>query len=97
MIVAPFGNNLRKDSDAASKLSGSSSHNAGLQGVGGTGGGASLAPPSSSSVGGAQSPAMIYQHIHDMATKRISTLEYLRRALVAPKNLHATHYRAMES
>ncbi|KAI9651502.1 MAG: hypothetical protein M1829_002709 [Trizodia sp. TS-e1964] len=27
-----------------------------------------------------QSPSMVYQHIHDMASKRISTLDYLRKA-----------------
>lgn len=40
------------------------------------------APPLTSGGGtfGPQSATAIYQHIHDMATKRISTLDYLRKA-----------------
>ncbi|KAK1150345.1 hypothetical protein N8T08_000247 [Aspergillus melleus] len=41
------------------------------------------APPPLASGGGTfgpQSATAIYQHIHDMATKRISTLDYLRKA-----------------
>ncbi|KAJ9196795.1 hypothetical protein DTO164E3_6044 [Paecilomyces variotii] len=41
-----------------------------------------LPPPAVSGGGslGPQSAAAIYQHIHDMASKRISTLDYLRKA-----------------
>ncbi|KAE8145593.1 hypothetical protein BDV25DRAFT_133645 [Aspergillus avenaceus] len=41
-----------------------------------------LPPPLTSGGGsfGPQSATAIYQHIHDMATKRISTLDYLRKA-----------------
>ncbi|KAK9549570.1 hypothetical protein V6000_008410 [Aspergillus fumigatus] len=49
----------------------------GHEGVGGGG------PPPLTSGGGSfgpQSAGAIYQHIHDMATKRISTLDYLRKA-----------------
>ncbi|KAI9850139.1 MAG: hypothetical protein M1838_006026 [Thelocarpon superellum] len=35
---------------------------------------------SSSGAGGAHNPYIIYQHIHDTASKRISTLDYLRKA-----------------
>ena len=35
-------------------------------------------PPASG--GGMQNPSIIYQHIHDVSTKRISTLDYLRKA-----------------
>ena len=35
---------------------------------------------SATSVSGAQNPYLIYQHIQDMASKRISTLDYLRKA-----------------
>lgn len=44
----------------------------------------SVPPPLMSGGGvlGPQSAAAIYQHIHDMATKRISTLDYLRKASV---------------
>lgn len=43
-------------------------------------------PPTISGGGsfGPQSAGAIYQHIHDMASKRISTLDYLRKALVYP-------------
>ncbi|KAI9369989.1 hypothetical protein BJX61DRAFT_115196 [Aspergillus egyptiacus] len=41
----------------------------------------SIPPPLISAAGiGPQSAAAIYQHIHDVATKRISTLDYLRKA-----------------
>ena len=44
----------------------------------------SVPPPLMSGGGvlGPQSAAAIYQHIHDMATKRISTLDYLRKVSV---------------
>ena len=44
----------------------------------------SIPPPLSSGGGsfGPQSAGAIYQHIHDMAAKRISTLGYLRKASV---------------
>ena len=34
----------------------------------------------SSGSGGAQNPYLVFQHIHDVASKRISTLDYLRKA-----------------
>ncbi|KAI9814955.1 MAG: hypothetical protein M1832_005594 [Thelocarpon impressellum] len=40
-------------------------------------------PPTANSAvaaGGAQNPYIVYQHIHDIASKRISTLDYLRKA-----------------
>ena len=42
----------------------------------------SLLPPSGggSGSGGAQNPYLVFQHIHDVASKRISTLDYLRKA-----------------
>ena len=42
----------------------------------------SLLPPSGggSGSGGAQNPYVVFQHIHDVASKRISTLDYLRKA-----------------
>ncbi|PKY01850.1 hypothetical protein P168DRAFT_272538 [Aspergillus campestris IBT 28561] len=42
----------------------------------------SIPPPLTAGSGafGPQSAAAIYQHIHDMATKRISTLDYLKKA-----------------
>lgn len=46
---------------------------------------AGSAPPLASGGGsfGPQSATAIYQHVHDMATKRISTLDYLRKASVS--------------
>lgn len=38
------------------------------------------ASSSSSIASGTQNPYIVYQHIHDMASKRISTLDYLRKA-----------------
>lgn len=48
--------------------------------------GVNSVPPAISGGGsfGPQSASAIYQHIHDMASKRISTLDYLRKALVYP-------------
>lgn len=37
-------------------------------------------PPASASVGGMQNPSIVYQQVHDVSTKRISTLDYLRKA-----------------
>ena len=38
--------------------------------------------PTSTSIApaGSQNPSILYQHIHDIASKRISTLDYLRKA-----------------
>lgn len=57
--------------------------NVGHEGVGG-----SVHPPLTSGGGsfGPQSAGAIYQHIHDMAAKRISTLDYLRKAWVQAKS-----------
>lgn len=38
--------------------------------------------PASTYVPGTQNPTMLYQYIHEMANKRISTLDYLRKAYV---------------
>ena len=45
---------------------------------------ASLLPPggAASVGGGAQNPYVVFQQIHDIASKRISTLDYLRKAWV---------------
>ena len=39
-----------------------------------------LPPPSLPPIGGMQNPSIIYQQIHDVSTKRMHTLEYLRKA-----------------
>ena len=43
------------------------------------------APIGSMPVAGSQSPQMVFQHIMDTASKRISTLDYLRKAYVSPE------------
>lgn len=48
----------------------------------GAGGGLMLPPPSAGILQGEAS--MVHQHIQEMANKRISTLEYLRKAFVTP-------------
>lgn len=37
-------------------------------------------PPAASSTGGMQNPSIVYQQIHDVSSKRISTLDYLKKA-----------------
>lgn len=36
--------------------------------------------PATAYVSGSQNPNILYQHIHDMSSKRISTLDYFRKA-----------------
>ena len=47
-------------------------------------GSSSAAVPTLISNSGNQSPQLIFQHIHETALKRISTLDYLRKAYVHP-------------
>lgn len=79
MIASPFGPGLsRRDT----KSSGTGHSN--QETLHGSGSVPPLPPPPASGGGtlGPQSASAIYQHIHDMASKRISTLDYLRKALV---------------
>ena len=80
MTVTPFGNNYRSENGKASSTSQSTS---GF----GQGGNAAPLPGSGLSAGYAnappgslQNPHTVYQHIQEMSSKRISTLEYLRKA-----------------
>lgn len=71
MISSTFGPSLTRRDTGKSSVG----HEPTLGGV----------PPPMTSGGGAfgpQSASAIYQHIHDMATKRMATLDYLRKALV---------------
>ena len=43
-------------------------------------GGHELRSVSSSSTGGTQNPTSVYEHIHQMVSKRISTMDYLKKA-----------------
>lgn len=76
MIVAPFGNNHKKDTTQSKNAGVSYSNNDYGQGVNG---GPSAV---SGTVGSSQNPNILYQHIHEMASKRMSTLDYLRKACV---------------
>jgi hypothetical protein len=46
------------------------------------GGGVAATPLPSISLPGSQNPSILYQHIHEIANKRISTLDYFRKACV---------------
>lgn len=80
MIVTPFTNGIRPENG---KPPGSSQSNSTF------GQGSVLAPPpgsglsaghSSAPPGNLQNPSAVYHHIHELSAKRISTLEYLRKA-----------------
>jgi hypothetical protein len=78
MIVAPFGNNVRRETvsgKATTPIYQNAEYGQTINVVP-----PSSAPNSNSIATGSQAPAVIYQHIHDMASKRISTLDYLRKA-----------------
>ncbi|KAI9711078.1 MAG: hypothetical protein M1812_007272 [Candelaria pacifica] len=78
MLAAPFGQHGKKDSNAGKPPSTSQSNQSfGHDGSSHT---PALPPVPSGLTGGLQNPNIIYQHIHDMASKRISTLDYLRKA-----------------
>lgn len=79
MIVASFANNMRRDTATSlSKGAGATSQNGepmhSAEAVGDS------SYPGPVYVSGGQNPNMLYQHIHDMARKRISTLDYFRKA-----------------
>lgn len=73
MISSTFGPSLTRRDTAKSSIGHESTYG-------------TVPPPltSGGSTFGPQSAGAIYQHIHDMATKRISTLDYLRKASVGP-------------
>lgn len=43
-----------------------------------------LAPAAPIPVPNGSNPHLVYQHIHELASKRISTLDYLRKAYAPP-------------
>lgn len=75
MTMAPFAPSLR--SDQSSKAPSTSQSNVSF----GQGGGTASGPPPSlpNAPGSTHNPHTVYQHIQDMASKRISTLGYLRK------------------
>jgi len=81
MIVAPFGNNLKRAETSTSIKPPNSSYGNVDFGAGVPLPSGNLPPPTLNGAGaGSQNPGVLYQHIHDMASKRISTLDYLRKA-----------------
>ena len=78
MAAATFPNGLRHDlskppSTSQSNVSfGQGGNNASMP--------APNLPAAASSVGGMQNPNIVYQQIHDVSSKRISTLDYLKKA-----------------
>ncbi|KAI9761166.1 MAG: hypothetical protein M4579_001213 [Chaenotheca gracillima] len=85
MLVGGFGN-PRKHPDAVKPtISTTSSFSANNPDSATSSSSVPLAPTptnssSTSTSGGAYNPNVVYQHIHDTASKRISTLDYLRKA-----------------
>lgn len=79
MIVASFGSNHKRDTPAPLNKGASAVPQNGEQTFNGSmGGDASYSVQAH--VSGSQNPKILYQHIHDMASKRISTLDYFRKA-----------------
>ncbi|KAL1965160.1 hypothetical protein VTN77DRAFT_6073 [Rasamsonia byssochlamydoides] len=79
MIASPFAHGLSRRDTTWSKSSGAG-HSSQENSHGGSGGIPPLPSASGGGTLGPQSASAIYQHIHDMASKRISTLDYLRKA-----------------
>jgi hypothetical protein len=53
---------------------------------------AQLAPSAPIPLPNSANPNIIFQHIHEMASKRISTLDYLRKACVPNQNTNSNEY-----
>jgi hypothetical protein len=80
MLVAPFTNNHKREPPTLQgKSAGAVPPNGEYIHPASSAAAASLPPPTPSMSGG-QTPNVLYQHIHDMASKRISTLDYFRKA-----------------
>ena len=80
--IAPFTNGVKRE--PTSNLSKSMTASPIGEDVNFTTGPQGLPPAPATLVAmGSQNPNAIYQHIHEMASKRISTLDYLRKAYVS--------------
>jgi hypothetical protein len=83
MTGAPFANGVKRE--PTSNLSKSMSAPPTVDDMNSTAGPQGLSPNPTPPVAiGNQNPNAIYQHIHDMASKRITTLDYMRKASVHP-------------
>lgn len=79
MIVASFGSNDRREAPITlGKSAGAVAQNGENHHFAGYAAEASL--PTPTYVSGNQNPNVLYHHIHDVASKRISTLDYFRKA-----------------
>jgi hypothetical protein len=80
MVITPFANSHRRE------IPGALSKSAGAAPTNGdcihptSSVGAAAPPPAPASMSGNQTPNLLYQYIHEMASKRISTLDYFRKA-----------------
>ena len=75
MTVTPFAPSFRSGSDQSKPPSTAQSNVS----FGQAGNAGHVPPPNLPSAPGSFSPATVYQHIQDTSSKRISTLEYLRK------------------
>lgn len=75
MTMAPFAPAFRSGSDPSSKPPSTAHSNASFQ-MSNT---VPVPAPSLPAPPGAYNPMTVFQHIHDMSSKRISTLDYLRK------------------
>lgn len=80
MVSAPFTNNYKKEHPAVQGKGAGAATSNGDYGLPSSNAAAAPVPPPPASMSGGQAPNVLYQHIHDMASKRISTLDYFRKA-----------------
>ncbi len=80
MASAPFMNNYRREHPAVQGKGAGAVPSDDPNGHPGSNAAATPLPPPPASIAGGQTPNVLYQHIHDMASKRISTLDYFRKA-----------------
>lgn len=80
MVVTPFTTTHRRDTgNSLNKLQAAIPTNSDYISAAVNKGGVPL-PATLASASGIQTPSVLYQHIHEMANKRISTLDYFRKA-----------------
>lgn len=77
MIVTPFANSLRPENSKPSQGNSALGQGANISPLPSSGISASYAP---TPAGSTQTPSTVYQQIQEISSKRISTLDYLRKA-----------------